>query len=411
VTETRYDAAKRTEVEGVVKPFATKTEAMERARHVATLIGATAAERDRHAGLPIDALRIVADHGLLSLTVPEEYGGAGLPLSATVESLRIIAIADPNVGQILQNHYASIGAVEVSDLDHETKKFFENEALEGAQFGTVSAEKGGPNALSNTARLTRVDEHGLHLNGVKFYSTGIFNARWMTVTTLDPEGERVFAAVRREAEGVRIVDDWTGMGQRTTGSGTTEFRDVRVDAGHVFRVPVPAENLNLVVPFTQALHAALEVGIARAALTDAVSFVRERSRPWIDAEVPSASLDPYVMERVGELSARIEALEALLRTAGDAIDMLQIGEKTELGLRDAQILVAQTKSLGAAVALDASTELFALCGARSALIENDFDRHWRNSRTHSLHAPVRWTNRHVGNWILNGIAPPQNGHI
>jgi hypothetical protein len=45
---------------------------------------------------------------------------------------------------------------------------------------------------------------------------------------------------------------------------------------------------------------------------------------------------------------------------------------------------------------------------RSVLSTNNLDRHWRNAPTHTLHDPLRWNNFHVGNHVLNGIAPPRH---
>jgi hypothetical protein len=52
--------------------------------------------------------------------------------------------------------------------------------------------------------------------------------------------------------------------------------------------------------------------------------------------------------------------------------------------------------------------LHELGGTRSTLGQYNFDRHWRNARTHTLHDPVRWKYFHVGNHLLNGVAPPRH---
>jgi len=36
----------------------------------------------------------------------------------------------------------------------------------------------------------------------------------------------------------------------------------------------------------------------------------------------------------------------------------------------------------------------------------DFDRYWRNARTHSLHDPIRWRRHYVGDFHLNATPPP-----
>jgi len=151
------------------------------------------------------------------------------------------------------------------------------------------------------------------------------------------------------------------------------------------------------------------VGIARAALDDAIDFARDGARPWGSAGVERASHDPHVVEAVGALAAKVAAAEALLASAGPLIDAARLAGPAEL--RAARTACALARSFAITVALEASDTLFAVGGTRSALSGHAFDRHWRNARTHALQTPQRWTNHYVGDWILNDTEPPSNGHI
>ncbi|WP_409076589.1 hypothetical protein ACF2G4_22775 (plasmid) [Pantoea sp. C3] len=63
------------------------------------------------------------------------------------------------------------------------------------------------------------------------------------------------------------------------------------------------------------------------------------------------------------------------------------------------------------IALDASQKLFELAGTSSALGHLGFDRHWRNARTHTLHDPIRWKYKIVGNYWLNNEYPQRHSFI
>jgi alkylation response protein AidB-like acyl-CoA dehydrogenase len=52
--------------------------------------------------------------------------------------------------------------------------------------------------------------------------------------------------------------------------------------------------------------------------------------------------------------------------------------------------------------LEVTSGLFELTGARSTANRYGFDRFWRNVRTHTLHDPVVYKAREVGNFALNG---------
>ncbi|MFI7863987.1 hypothetical protein ACFMJM_23430, partial [Acinetobacter baumannii] len=73
------------------------------------------------------------------------------------------------------------------------------------------------------------------------------------------------AFVKSGSQGLKLVDDWSGFGQKTTGSGTVKFDQVFVDADDVIPFDTAFLQPTLVGPFAQIMHASIEVGIARAA--------------------------------------------------------------------------------------------------------------------------------------------------
>jgi alkylation response protein AidB-like acyl-CoA dehydrogenase len=139
--------------------------------------------------------------------------------------------------------------------------------------------------------------------------------------------------------------------------------------------------------------------------------VRERSRPWIDANVERASDDPYVIADIGKLKLELHAAEALLRRAGRVLDEIAAEPIDEHSAARASIAVAEAKVLTTQVALLASEKLFELSGSRATLAEFNLDRHWRNARVHTLHDPVRWKVHAVGAWHLNGALPARHSWI
>lgn len=89
------------------------------------------------------------------------------------------------------------------------------------------------------------------------------------------------AFMPRKSVGLEIVDDWSGMGQRTTASGTIHLDAVRVDAALV--IPMPGgDKPSLRGPVSQLLQAAIDAGIGRGPLMRAASlFVATRARGWM----------------------------------------------------------------------------------------------------------------------------------
>jgi alkylation response protein AidB-like acyl-CoA dehydrogenase len=210
---------------------------------------------------------------------------------------------------------------------------------------------------------------------------------------------------------LRIVDDWSGFGQRTTASGTVLLNNVPVEAQHIVENWRLAQTPNIQGAVSQLIQAAIDVGIAREAIDDSIRFVRERSRPWIDANVERASDDLYVIADIGKLKLELHAAEALLRKAGQVLDEVNAAPVDVASAARASIAVAEAKVLTTEISLLASEKLFELAGSRATLAEFNLDRHWRNARVHTLHDPVRWKYHAVGAYHLNGTVPARHSWI
>jgi len=383
----------------------TDADAIERARALHKALAGGAAERDGGRLFPHAELDLVSASGLFALGVPAARGGPGVADSTLVEVARLLAVADPNIAQILQNHQAALEGLRCAAYPEATVDAVYADVLGGARLAGTSAERFGRQEEHRT-RATRLASGDWELNGEKFYSTGALGATWLTVGAVDDDGAAVRAVLRADHPGVERVDDWDAIGQRSTGSGTTTYRHCVVPGVQVAVGPPVAP---LFTPVLQGIHVAVQVGIARAALDDAIDFARDGARPWGSAGVERASHDPHVVEAVGALAAKVAAAEALLASAGPLIDAARLAGPAEL--RAARTACALARSFAITVALEASDTLFAVGGTRSALSGHAFDRHWRNARTHALQTPQRWTNHYVGDWILNDTEPPSNGHI
>ncbi|MGE8676603.1 MAG: SfnB family sulfur acquisition oxidoreductase [Achromobacter kerstersii] len=382
-------------------------QALSVARALAEDFAREASQRDRERRLPLAELERYSLSGLWGITVPREHGGAGVSRVTLAEITAIISAADGSLGQIPQNHYYALEVLRVNGSADQQRRFYAR-ALAGERFGNALAETGTRSAAERRTRLDPDGAGGWRINGSKFYCTGALYAQWIPTATVDGDGIQRLAIVRRDSPGVEVIDDWSGFGQRVTGSGTVHFTDVAVPAEDVLLLADPVAPPNTIKPLAQIIHAAIDLGIGQAALQDALSFVRERSRPWIDANVERAADDPLTISEFGRLSIRLEAARALVARAGRILDVAT-ADGTAANVAAAAIAVAEARVLTTEASLAAGTKLFELAGTQSTLDHLNLDRHWRNARTHTLHDPVRWKRHAVGNYYLNDIAPGRVG--
>ncbi len=383
-------------------------EAMAVARALADEFRREAAIRDRERRLPRDETERFSASGLWAVTVPREHGGAAVSAGTLAEITALISAADGSLGQIPQNHFFVVEAIRLTATEEQKRHWFRR-VLEGGRFGNALSETGTKDVHDYRTRLRR--ENGrLRLDGRKFYSTGALFAHTVAALAKDEDGRIVFALVDPATPGVTLHDDWSGIGQRTTGSGTTVFEDVTVDPANVIPFGDAFERPTPMGPLAQIIHAAVDIGIGREALAETIDFVRRHARPWIDSGVERASDDPYTVAQVGELVIRQNAAEALLVRAGRLVDVATYAPDEDSVAR-ASVAVAEAKALGTEAALNAANRLHELGGTRSTLAAHNLDRHWRNVRTHTLHDPARWKYAAIGNYHLNGTRPPRHGAL
>lgn len=383
-------------------------EAIAAAKRVAAELAKDASARDHERRLPYREMDLISDAGLLAITVPKQYGGADVSAATLADVIATLAAADGSIGQIPQNHFFMIEGIREQGSE-EQKRFFFDRILKGERIGNALSEKNSKTARDHDTRIVRKDDRYV-VNGQKFYSTGVLFAQWIAVVGNDAEGNSLLALVAPDAPGVKIIDDWNGFGQRVTGSGSTTFTDVEVDPfavidfGALFTSPGPMG------PHAQIMHAAIQAGIARGALAQAKDFVSRFARPWKDSGLERAADEPYVISGFGDLEIRVAASDALLARSGHFVDRA-IAAPNEASVAAASIAVAEAKALSTETALHVASKLIEYAGSRGTLSDHNLDRYWRNARTHSVHDPVRWKYRAIGDYYLNGINPPRHGAI
>jgi alkylation response protein AidB-like acyl-CoA dehydrogenase len=109
-------------------------EAIARAHEVAARLAEHASERDRERRLPHEEIDWFSQAGLWAITVPKEYGGAGVSYVTLIEVIKIIAAADPSLAQLPQNHLGLVDVIALTGTP-EQKQFFFGEILKGKRFG------------------------------------------------------------------------------------------------------------------------------------------------------------------------------------------------------------------------------------------------------------------------------------
>ncbi|TCL05225.1 acyl-CoA dehydrogenase family protein [Sodalis ligni] len=375
---------------------------------------AGAPQRDRQRLLPHEEMLALRRSGLLAMRVPREYGGPEIDMVSFSRIIRMLAAGDPNIAQGIAPHFTNLEKLRIYGTPAQQKVYFDL-VLEGCLMSNAAAEREGAFIGDVSTLLFR--ENGVwRLRGNKYYSTGSLFSSIILVTAAHEEGGRAAIFVPVDRPGVTVADDWDGMGQRTTASGTTAFADVEIAEEEILRIPAYGDRRTHEGGFAQLIHASIDAGIARAALEDACEYGRTSARVLRESGVRGAIEDPYVLHTVGEMAIITHGAESLLERGAALLEnavrvAFAGGADADRLLGEASVAVAEAKYATTEAAIKVSEMIFRIGGASATSARLNLDRHWRNARTHTTHDPVAYKARAVGDFYLNGALPPINTKI
>lgn len=362
-----------------------------------------AVERDQEGGRPEAQIRLLKEGGLLNVLIPKEYGGAGEPWSTALKIAREFAKVDGSLGHIYAYHFNSVHTAYVRGTPEQAADFYRRSAAGNWFWGNTA------NSFSRSL-FGRRDGADWILDGYRPFTSGSHVADYIQVAFEDEAtNERHFAAIPATREGLTIENDWNGIGQRQTGSGRVTYTGVRIRADEIFDFRAnEAKPFQTLTPFQQqSVLLNVFVGSAQGALIAARDYTRESSRPWLHSGVERHIDDPWVKRVYGDLYIKTKAATALADEAAEALDAVWARGRdlTEEERGVAAVKIAAANVYAGNVALEVTSQIFEVMGARSATTAHGFDRFWRNVRTHTLHNPAEYKTRNVGAWVLTGEPP------
>ncbi|MFC5696614.1 acyl-CoA dehydrogenase family protein [Pseudomonas sp. GCM10022186] len=376
---------------------------LEVARELAAGFAETAAERDARGGTPKAERDAIRQSGLLSLIIPQAYGGLGQDWQTTLNVVREFARVDSSIAHVFGFQHLMLATVRLFSRPEQWQPWFQLTARNRWFWG---------NALNplDTRTTVKKQDGWREFSGKKSFCSGALDSQMLIASGLDEEtGKLLIAAVPTARSGISLADDWDNMGQRQTDSGSATFERVRVEENELLLDPGP-----LSTPFAclrpliaQLIFTHIFLGIAEGSFEEARAYTLKEARPWFKSTASQIGEDPYVLAHYGEFWVGLESVRALVQRAATLLDAawnqgpdLGDAQRGELALAIATAKVAATRT-----GLDLCSRLFEVTGARSTHAALRLDRHWRNLRTQTLHDPVDYKVRELGEWALNQTLP------
>ncbi|ALS62673.1 acyl-CoA dehydrogenase family protein [Pandoraea norimbergensis] len=375
---------------------------------VANALKSSAAQRDRDGGTAWHEREVLRDSGLLALAVPRDFGGLGADWPLILRAVRRLAVEDSSLAHLFGFQHLQVASIRLFASPEQQTHYLGNTAEHRWFWGNAV------NARDTRLTVTRTST-GFELNGIKSFCSGAKGSDMLniSVTLGDAPGDRLFLAIPTQRAGITVNDDWDNLGQRQTDSGTITFDHVAVSASEVLGPPGVASSPRATLRnlIGQLILTEIYLGNALGALRDAIDYVKERARPWAMAGVATASDDALLQLRTGGMWPRLKAAVLL---ADDALLEFERAWQTGLDLSaqargEVALRISAARLHAGRTALDITADIFELMGASATTRRDGFDRYWRNVRVHTLHDPLDYRQKALGQWLLTGQLPDPYG--
>lgn len=228
---------------------------------------------------PVEAHKALARHGLLSLSVPERWGGQGADLVTVGLAIEEAARGDVNMAFFIAGT-ATIGKLVLDNLPEGEAALLAQEFMAGESLMAfaLTEPRGGSDNVGMSVRARPVDG-GFHLSGEKTSITLAGAAdRAIVFATVDPSlGVRGISAFLVDLDETVSRQVFADPGFRPLGRGSLTFDDTFVPESR--QLLEPGRGLQLALnefEFTRAAIGLLCVGAARRAMELTIDYVRER---------------------------------------------------------------------------------------------------------------------------------------
>jgi alkylation response protein AidB-like acyl-CoA dehydrogenase len=228
---------------------------------------------------PREQFRLLGKSGLLGLPYAERWGGGGVPYEVYLQALEEIATAWMTVGVGLSVHTMSCYALTEYGTDEQRDELLPD-MLEGSLLGAyaLSETQAGSDAAALTTRA-RLDGPDYVVNGTKAWITHAGVADFYTTMVRTGAEEISCLLVDGATPGLSAAPRERKMG--LTGSPTAQmiFDGARVPSSRLLGAPGDGLRIALSSLSSGRLGiAACAVGLAQAALDEAVAYAKGRSQ-------------------------------------------------------------------------------------------------------------------------------------
>jgi len=348
-----------------------------------TALAAESDTVDREGRWPEAGLRALADAGLMGLHIPERLGGSG-------QGLLALAVVTEELGRGCSSTAMCFGMHSVAAKvlatkatpDHEER--FLRPIAGGAHITSLALSEPGTGAHFFLPRTRfSLDGDSVVLNGQKSFVTSGGHADSYVVSAVPPGSELdpgtfTCFAVERGTPGLHWLQDWEGFGMRGNSSRGVRLDDVRVAKANL----LGSEGdqiwyvFEVVAPYFVIAMSGVYLGIAQAAIEQAIAHLKERSHEHTGETLSQV---PVLSHQVADMWIAIQRTRQLVQHAARLGDAGDPGTPTALFAAKADV---------AEMVTHVTHQAMMLCGGRGYSKNSATARLMRDAQAAHVMAPT-----------------------
>jgi short/branched chain acyl-CoA dehydrogenase len=245
-------------------------------------IAPVAAELDREHRFPYDLVADLADLGLMGMTVPEEYGGAGADALSYAIAIEELTRIDSSVAITVAAHH-SLGTLPILYFGNdEQKREWLPQLASGQKLAAFGLTEPGAGSDAGATRTTAELRDGRWIiNGSKLFITnaGTDITACVTITARTGENEISNLIIPNGTPGYEISGPLEKMGWHASDTRELSFRDCAVPEGNLLGPRGEGFNQFLeILDGGRISVGAMGVGLAQGAYDLAATYAQEREQ-------------------------------------------------------------------------------------------------------------------------------------
>ncbi|MUV58779.1 acyl-CoA dehydrogenase [Halogeometricum sp. CBA1124] len=336
-----------------------------------------AAEIDETDEFPADLVDEMAELGLMGMPFPEEYGGAGLDYHSYAIGLEEISRGSGGLGTVVAAHTSLAGNMVYEFGNEEQKREYLTPLNTGEDVGAFALSEAGAGsdvpAMDTTARKEG-DEYVV--NGGKLWISNGSVADTVTLfAKTDPDagnkGISSFVVRPEEDDGFVVEGTEDKLGDKGCPTAELRFDEMRIPEDRLLGEEGEG--------FVQALKtlnggritiAARSIGIARAALEDAVDYADDREQ----FDQPIAEFQS-IKHKLADMDTKVQAAKLLMHKAAD------------LKIRDESYVkeAAQAKLYASEISREVANEGIQIHGGYGYTKDFPAERYYRDAKLNEIY--------------------------